>query len=364
MLGHEIRQLLGNEQQGRFLGCAAAGGHQRTEPLGAAAEQCQQSERLGLHEQPLTVCLAGLDQPDAIGLGFGQRPHSLAFHLGGHHDVSVLRGLVAFCSHSLGFSFGQERFLFCRGLADAFGGVGGTFGLGFLLAPLARRLGNHDVRFVLAFGRCGVGLCHPDALLALRLGGTDVAVALLLGHLDLRLADGAGRSLATESVDVAGLIGDVLDVDVDQAQPDLAQFELERFGDVGDELLAVGVDLLDRHRGDHHAHLAEDDVASQVLDVQQRQAQQAFRGVLHDTGLGGDADGERRRSIDPDVLLGERPLEFDLDGDRRQIQVRVTLHDGPHHGAAAVQAPRRLAFPADASIDHEDAVGRAALEAR
>ncbi len=85
--------------------------------------------------------------------------------------------------------------------------------------------------------------------------------------LDLGIVDGAGGGFPAERVDVAGLIGDVLDVDVDEAQADFPQFHFDAVGNVGDQLVAVGVDFLDGHRGDDHAHLAEDDVLREFLDL-------------------------------------------------------------------------------------------------
>ena len=84
-------------------------------------------------------------------------------------------------------------------------------------------------------------------------------------YLDLGVVDRAGGGFLAERVDVAGLIGDVLDVDVDETQADFSQFDLDAVGNVLDELVAVGVDFLDRHRGDDDAHLAEDDVLRQFL---------------------------------------------------------------------------------------------------
>ena len=115
----------------------------------------------------------------------------------------------------------------------------------------------------------GLGLRDLDPLLHVGLGGTDVAITFLLGDFDLGFVDGAGGGFAAEGVDVAGLIGDVLDVDVDEPQADFLQFDLDAVGNVGDQLVAVGVDFLDGHGGDDHAHLAEDDVLREFLDLRQ-----------------------------------------------------------------------------------------------
>ena len=81
------------------------------------------------------------------------------------------------------------------------------------------------------------------------------------------------------------------------------------------ELIPVGVDLLDVHSGDDQAELAEDDVLGQLLDLLELQAQQALGGVLHDPRLGGDAHGEAAGDVDADVLAGQafsRSTEMDM----------------------------------------------------
>ena len=99
------------------------------------------------------------------------------------------------------------------------------------------------------------------------LGDADLAELLLLGHVDLGLLHRLRRGLAADGLDVARLVGDVGDVDVDQHQADLLQLRLQRRLNAVQELLAVAVDVLDPHRGDHLAELAEDDVRRLLLDL-------------------------------------------------------------------------------------------------
>ena len=224
-------------------------------------------------------------------------------------------------------------------------------------------VGDGDLGGVLTLGRLGVGLGDTDALLSLRLGRADLAVALLLGHLDLGLVDGTSSGLTAEGVDVARLVGDVLDVDVDQLEADLAELDLEGTGDVVDQTLAVGVDLLDRHGGDDHTHLAEDDVSGERLDLGDLLVQQALGGVLHDARLLGHGDREGGRRVHADVLLRQRTLELDVDRDRGQVEPGVALDDGEHERAAALVELCGLAGAAGAAVDHEDAVRWTALVA-
>src|SRR5206468_279849 len=119
--------------------------------------------------------------------------------------------------------------------------------------------------------------------------------------------------LATDGLDVARFVGDVGDVDVDQHQADLLQFRFQRGLDVLQELVAVLVDLLDVHRGDHLPQLAEDDVGGLLLDLVGGEAQQANGGVIHHLQVGADGHGEHTGDADADVLGGQGALERDLD---------------------------------------------------
>ena len=213
-----------------------------------------------------------------------------------------------------------------------------------------------------------MGSGHLDALFTLGQSLADLTVAFLLGHLDLGIVDGAGGGFLAERGDIAGFIGDVLDVDVDQPQTDLLQFDFNAVVDVLDQLFPVGVDRFDRHRRDGYAHLAEDDVLGQIADFVQVQSQQPLGGIFHHAGLGRDADGEGRWRVDADVLLRERPFKLDLDRDRRQVKILVVLGDRHDKGAAAMIALGGEATAgdgraaADLAINDQDAVGGTAFE--
>jgi hypothetical protein len=189
------------------------------------------------------------------------------------------------------------------------------------------------------------------------------AALVFLRHADLRVVDRLGGGLLAERVDVAGEVLDVANVAVDHPQADLVELDLDALGDRGDEFLAVVVDLLDGHRGEHDAHLAHHDLGRQVLDLLGRAAQEPRRGVLHDLGVGRDADGERRRGINADVLARERALELDLDVHRREVQVAVALEERDHERRAAVIALGGLAV-GQLAVHDQDAVGRTHAVAR
>ena len=165
---------------------------------------------------------------------------------------------------------------------------------------------------------------------------------LLLGHVDAGLLHRLRRRPSADGLDVARLVGDVGDVDVDQHQADLLQLRLQRGLDVLQELLAVAVDVLDPHRGDHLPQLAEDDVARPACLISVGvQAQQADGGVLHHFGVGADGHGEHAGHVDADVLDRQGALERDLDLHRLQAEEGVVLDQRQDEGGAAVDAARR-----------------------
>ncbi len=158
------------------------------------------------------------------------------------------------------------------------------------------------------------------------------------------------------ALDVVRLVGDVRDVDVDQVQADLVQLRLDVLADRLQEALAVLVDLLDGQRRDGEAQLAEDDFLGHVLDFLGLQTQEPLGSVVHDRLVRADADGERARHVDADVLHRQRVLQRDADRHGRQAHVSVVLDQRPDECATAVDAAGRLVTP-DLAIDDQDTVG-------
>src|SRR6202030_172481 len=170
----------------------------------------------------------------------------------------------------------------------------------------------------------------------LRFGGANLAIAIRLGDFDPRFVDRLRGRFLTEGIDVTRHVGNVLDVYVDQAQPDFLQLDFDSARDVGDELVAIGVDLLDVHRRDDDTHLSEDDVLREFLYLRGLKTEHALGRILHHARLRRDAYCEGRRRIDADVLFRKRALEIDLDRHRREIEELIVLDDGPDEGGAAV----------------------------
>ena len=211
----------------------------------------------------------------------------------------------------------------------------------------------------------GVGLGHLDALVLAGIGLADGAVAVFLSHIFLGVVDGLGGGLLAQRVDVAALVRDIGDIHVDEPQADLLELALHVAGDGLQELVPVGVDLLDVHGGDDQTQLAEDNILGQLLDLLEAQAQQALGGVLHNPGLSGDAYGKAAGDIDADVLAGQGVFQVYRNGQRGQIQELVGLDDRPDKGRAAMNTlggfGGAVLVAAYFTIDDHDLVRRALL---
>src|SRR5690606_26788398 len=150
-----------------------------------------------------------------------------------------LGGALALGALVLGALLGDVGLLQHLGFGDLLGGGGETLGLGLGAAALGVRIRDLDLGGVLHAGRLGVGAGDGDALVALGRSGAALPVAVGLGRRDFCLGDGFRGGRLPEGVDVAGGVGDVLHVHVDEAQADFLQLHLDPGGDVGDELVAV-----------------------------------------------------------------------------------------------------------------------------
>lgn len=191
--------------------------------------------------------------------------------------ISIARDVLALGRGRVGLLDGDTAVAVGIGLSGGGGGFGLLDGdaLGAVCVSFARDGGGFGlldgdtpltVGVCLARGGFGFGFGDGDAFELVRFGCADAALALLLGHVDLRLVNGAGGGALPDGRDVAGFVGDVGDVDVQELKADLLEFLRHVRLDRAQEGFAVGVDLFDHHRGDDKAQLAEDDILRQLGD--------------------------------------------------------------------------------------------------
>ena len=163
---------------------------------------------------------------------------------------------------------------------------------------------------------------------------------LLFGHVNGRLIHGFGSGFLTDGFDVPAFVVNVLDVDVDHGQADFFHFRGNGFIDFCHKCLAVAVDFLDLHGGNHRAHLPEDDVLRLALDFFSRQAQEANGRVLHDPGLVGNGRRDCGGHGYADVFLRKRVVQIDGHDKGFEVEVFVILQQRQDERRAAVNAFR------------------------
>jgi len=267
------------------------------------------------------------------------------------HDLLVgavgrLVGIgIGFRTHGFGIELGHVLTLVAIGAGFADLRIG--HGRGHLLAFFLLGLGFADFRV-------GHGRGHSHALVALARGHAHLTEFFRVGHVHIGLVDGFGGGLAANGLDVAGFIVQIADVDVDQQQADLFQFDGHRLVDFAHECLSVTIDVLNLHGGDHGAHLANDDVLRLGLNLLGAEPEQANRGVLHDARVVRDGGGHGGRHADADVFLRQRVGEVDRHHKRFEIQIVVRLKERHDKRGAAMHALGRAA--AGFAVDHKDLV--------
>ncbi len=206
-----------------------------------------------------------------------------------------------------------------------------------------------------------MGVGDADGFFAFSVGDANFAHLFVVGHVAAGLLNRLRGRLLADRLDIARLVGDVGDVDVNEHQADLAQLGLERVLHRFEKLVAVAVDVLDLHRGDHLAELAEDHVFRLLLDFSRVEIQQADGRVLHLLGRRADGHGEHAGHVDADVLHRQRPAERNLDLHRLQAEPGVILDERIDELRAAVDARGRLVTCTRLAVNHQDAVARTAF---
>ena len=152
---------------------------------------------------------------------------------------------------------------------------------------------------------------------------TDGTVSVSLGDRDLCVVYRLCGSLFTERGNIPALVVDIGHVDVYQAQTDLFELCLNVARNRIKELVAVGVDLLDVHRGDDKTKLTEDYILGKLLYLGKLETEKALGCVLHHADLGRNTDGETRGNVNTDVLVRQRVRQINRDRQRRQIEILI-----------------------------------------
>ena len=166
------------------------------------------------------------------------------------------------------------------------------------------------------------------------------------------MVDRFGGSTASEGDDIARLIFDIADVDVNEIKADFFKLAGNGFVHFGEEGLAVLVDLLDLHCGNNGTHLTENDVLRLVFNLRAGESKQTNGRVLHDALGVGNCGGNGGRDGYADIFLRERVLQIDWNHERFEIEIGKILEQRPDESRAAVDTFGRTT--AGLAIDHQN----------
>jgi hypothetical protein len=181
---------------------------------------------------------------------------------------------------------------------------------------------------------------------------SSASIGLSLG--DLRVAAHLGRAHAADRVEVADVVGDVLDLECVEGQTEVRQIVLGLLGEACRERLLVLVHLLGRQAREHAAEVALERLAGDVHDLRARLAEEALDRVVDERLLAGHLDVRDALHGEGDAALGVGPFDLELDDHVREVHRVHRLEQRDPQGAAALHdavgdllalrgAPRRRA---------------------
>ena len=313
-----------------------------------------------------------------FSLGLRVNDSLLLLDLSRNHDIGLLGSLLPGSTCKLGTLLSLVSLLHRLCSLNLLGGNRNPGSLSLLLTPYRIRIRNGNLGIVLSFNSLCIGISsrnpgishslgNTDILVPVRLSLTDFTETILLGNTLLGIIDSLCRSLLSESLDIAGLIADISNIDIDKLQSDFAELRLDVCTDIGKELVAVRVDFLDIHRRDDKPQLTEKDISRDILDILDSQPEKSLSRIGHIVRLRRDSNGKSARHIHTDILLAERIGQIALDRNRSKIQKSIALEHRPDERSTSVDTLCRGRSPAlvlsRLSVNHENFIRRTTLVA-
>jgi hypothetical protein len=292
---------------------------------------------------------------DRRGLAGGVELADLALDLGRDLDVGLEAELLELATHLLQLALGFGARLQARGLGALLLDAGLTVELRLDLAQLVAlllddqlRVGHRDLA---ARARAGLGLLGGAHRVRLR---------------DRRELQDLGDPATTEALQVLTVVGDVLDLERVEAQPELLEVGVRRLLELLGELEAILVDLLRRHRREHAADVALERLLGDARDLLAGHAEEALDRVRDEPAVGRDLDVRDRGHRQRDAALGVRAGHLHVHRDVRDVHAHDVLDErvadaatAEHDAEADRAAVRRRVL---AAREDQDLVGPADVE--
>ena len=172
---------------------------------------------------------------------------SLLLDLLWHDDIGTLCRALSFGTSQLSCTLSCISLFKCLCLGYLFCSHCLTLSLSLFLTTFGIGIGDFYLCLILTSHGCGIGSTGADTGLLLEVGLACLASHLFLSHTDLCFVDGLGSCFLSEGFDIARFVLDIGDIDIDELQADLLEFDLDILLDVLLEGIAVLIELLDRH---------------------------------------------------------------------------------------------------------------------
>ena len=148
-----------------------------------------------------------------------------------------------------------------------FSSNGKTLGLGLAFTTRCVGFGNLNLGEVLTLYRDRLSIGNLNPLLSFGVVLSDFTISFLLSNTHLRFIDCPSSSFFTQGLNIARFIRDILNIHVNEPEPDLGQFHLNSRGDFFNQKISVCVNRLNIHGGDHDTHLTKDNVLPKQSDL-------------------------------------------------------------------------------------------------
>lgn len=259
------------------------------------------------------------------GLADGEDRLGGALRVGGDDDVGLEAALLERGTHGLELALGGGACRLRGGLGLALDGLRVALELGLHAPELVALREQHLL---------GFGLRELRRLSGGGLGAGDLLGGLVLGVLGVAED---GRDLrATERVEVAGRVGDVLDLQRVELEAELREVVVGRLDQLLGEEEAILVHLLGRQGRDDLADGALEGLLGDRLDLADVAAEEALDRVADHDGIRVDLHVRDRVDVQRDVAVRVRVLDDDVDRHEPHVHAVDALEDRDAERAVAL----------------------------
>ena len=181
----------------------------------------------------------------------------------------------------------------------------------------------------------GLRVRHRDLATCACGGFGLLGLSRRIGLGDLGGPQDLGDPLAADALEVVAVVGDVLDLEHVELEPELLEIRPRRLLEVTRELQPILVELLGRHRREHTAEVTLERLLGDARDLVLILAEEALDRVTDEPSIRRHLDVRDRVHVERNAALGVRALHRDRHRDQRHVHAVDGLDDRHAHAASA-----------------------------